>query len=380
MKNIKENLGLKSFIDSDSHVEENDAFFDYLDKKYEHRRPYIVDVGDMVRHRPERNKLWLIDGEIRPKLYGRGPSCYGTPSNSKFASLKPVPPSVQSISDVGEYLECMDTIGLDETIIFSTLFLHPVTEDPFFEAALMSSWNTYVAMKCGDGGGRLKFAALVPMSDPVLAKDEVTRAKELGASAIMILPYHGNSLLHDRKYDCVYDAIVTNNLSLCVHVGWAHKGIASTTDSIAANLVLNFEMSMMFGLFSFLAGGILDRFPDLRVAFIEAGTVWLPAIIDRIEGWRKTPTAEIWPTQKGSLEYLKENSLYFTVAGNEVNLMDFIDLVGEDRILGSSDFPHVHYEGGKLGSTLFDLANHSSLTSAQKIKFLGENAKNFYNI
>src|SRR5205823_13258385 len=108
------------------------------------------------------------------------------------------------------------------------------------------------------------------------------------------LPVAGRRMLDDPAFDPIWAAAVETGLPVSVHVGWSHNGIQDSCRTIAAAMVLDFEMSTPFGMFSFLAGGILDRFPTLKVAFLEAGSVWLPAILDRIEKWRNTPTSEVW--------------------------------------------------------------------------------------
>lgn len=365
-------------IDADSHLEEGPEVFDYLDAEFEHRRPFVVDIGDAVRHRPTRDKVWMIDGEMRPKLFGAGPSCYATPPTSRFGLAKPIPPDVQSLMDVGGLLAAMDRIPLDKIIVYSTLFLHPVTEDPRLEAALMASWNSYMHERAAKAAGRLGFGALIPTRDPHLGAKEIKRAKELGAASMMLLPAAGHRLLHDRAFDPLWAAAAEHDMPVSLHVGYSHKGIQDSCDSVAASLVLNFEMSMAIGMFSFLAGGILDRFPSLRVAFLEAGSVWLPAVLDRLDKWRSTPTAEVWPAERAPEEYLASGRLYFTVEGDESNLVEFIEQVGHEQILGSADFPHVHYAGGKLGEGFTMLRDHPDLSAVQKKAILGGNAGRFY--
>jgi predicted TIM-barrel fold metal-dependent hydrolase len=328
-----ENLEVRPIqIDADSHLEEPDAIFDYLDRDFAHRRPRIIDIGDAVKHRPTRNQVWLIDGEIRPKLMGRGPSVYATPPTTRFAALKPVAPKVQSLEDVDGFLAQMDKVPLDTTVVYTTLFLHPVTDDPYLEAALMASWNTYMHHVAERSGGRIGFGALIPTLDPNLGVKEMRRAKQLGAVSAMLLPAAGERLWHERAFDVLWETSVDQNLPVVLHVGYSHKGIQRSCDVISAALVLNFEMSMSFGLFSFLGGGILDRFPTLRVGFLEAGSVWLPAILDRMDKWRQTPTAEVWPAAKAPREYLNDGRLYFTVEGDEANLKEFVALVGPRNI------------------------------------------------
>ena len=365
-------------IDADSHLEEGPEVFEFLDKEFAHRRPLVIDIGDAVAHRPTRDKVWLIDGEIRPKLFGAGQSCYATPPSSAFALKKRIPPEVQSLQDVDGLLAKLDDVPLDQIIVYTTLFLHPVTEDPRFEAALMASWNTYLYERAQLAGGRLGFGALIPTRDPNLGAKEIRRAKELGAASAMLLPVAGYKMLHDRSFDVLWEAALEVDLPIALHVGYSHKGIQDSCDSVAASLVLNFEMSMAVGMFSFLGGGILDRYPMLRVAFLEAGSVWLPAILDRMDKWRTTPTAEVWPAQRAPEEYLSTGRLFFTVEGDEANLVEFINQVGYEQILGSADFPHVHYAGGRLGQGFTELRDHADLSDVQKQAILGGNANRFY--
>lgn len=218
----------------------------------------------------------------------------------------------------------------------------------------------------------------MPLRAPQEGVKEVRRAKALGASAITITGTAGDILLHDRRFDPVWAEIQDQGMPLCIHVGWTHDGIGASCDSPAAGFILNFELGIVFGLFSFLAGGILDRFPRLRIAFIEGGADWFPTAVGRMEKWRKTPTAEVWPAEKGPMEYLREREIYFTVEGDEDTLVDFVNFVGVNRILGAADFPHVHYEGGKLGEAFGDIREREDISDSDKDLIFGANALNFY--
>jgi predicted TIM-barrel fold metal-dependent hydrolase len=370
----------RPFIDADSHIEEGLDVFKYLDKKYDHRKPIIVDVGKSVTWSPKRTKLWLIDGVVRPKLWGNNGSCYGTPLESDFVDSKPVTRNVQGLLDVDEYCASMDEIGLDVAVIYSTLFLHPVTSDPYYEAALMSSWNSFMAETCGKRSDRLRWAALIPMNCPELAVKEVERVNEMGASTIMMLGTVHGKHLHNPEYYPIFEIIQSLKMPISVHVGWSHSGIHNTCDSIAESIVLNFELSSVFGFFSFISGGIFDRFPDLKVAFIEAGVNWFPVALERMAKWHKIPTAQPWLSELSPTECFDKHQIYFTVEGDEKNLNEFVDTVGSDRILGAADFPHVHYEGASLSKAFTDLKENKYFSDDDKKKIFGTNSQSFYNI
>jgi len=367
-------------IDADSHIEEHEGIFDYLDKAFEHRRPRIVDIGDMIKHRPTRNKAWIIDGEMRPKMQGYNSSCHASPPTSDYGKLKPVSIGIQTLSDVPAYLAALDSINLDISVLYPTLFLQPLSRDPFFEAALVGAYNSYMAEQCGKAPDRLKWGGMLPVRLPEMALAEVKRIKALGASSCMMLPTAGNVLLHDRRFDPVYAYLEEQQLPLCIHVGWSHDGIQDSCAEPPTSFILNFEMSMMMGFYSIIGGGVLDRFPRLKVAFLEAGIGWYPAILSRMDHWAETPAAEVWLSQKKPSNYLRENQVYFTVEGDEDDLPSFVQFAGEDRIIGSADFPHVHYSGGRLSKAFDEIKTRGDLTATVKEKILGRNSIAFYGL
>ena len=61
--------------------------------------------------------------------------------------------------------------------------------------------------------------------------------------------------------------------------GDPEKGITVGTESgtsLLPGIVIGFGLPVLMGAFSFTAGGLLDRFPRLRVGFFEVGGSWLP--------------------------------------------------------------------------------------------------------
>ena len=138
--------------------------------------------------------------------------------------------------------------------------------------------------------------------------------------------------------------------------------------------------TIVFGFFSFLGGGILDRFKSLKVGFLEGGASWFPTVLDRMDKWRVTPAAEVWPAEKAPIDYLREREIYFTVEGDEANLPAFVDLIGADRILGAADFPHTHYAGGKLGEAFGSIRERDDVPDAHKDLIFGPNAMRFYGL
>ena len=129
-------------IDADSHVEEPEEAWGYLDPKYEARRPFPI-TGENRPFLHSMNSFWYIDGCVYPKVVGQGVTIYATPVTMARAKLKPFSLDSQTLLEPAARLKDMDVGGVDVQVIFPTIFLEPLSEDPRFEAALMKSYNSW---------------------------------------------------------------------------------------------------------------------------------------------------------------------------------------------------------------------------------------------
>lgn len=365
-------------IDCDSHVEECEATFAYLDPRYHDRRPLHADLHGIPKNSPQ-DSYWLIDGRFfpRPAAYG-GAMFFGTPTSSTLAREKPFSIPSQTLEDVGVRVADMDRVGIDVSVLFPTLFLTHVTDDPRYEAALMRSYNSWLAERCGQAPERLKWGALLPLRSPDDAVAEVRRAKELGAACYYTMGTAGEHLLDHESLDPVYDAICEQGLPLCVHVGWSHPGLTATCNDSFASFGLSFTLPVLMGFFAITGGGVLDRHPDLRVAFLEAGGDWLPYMLDRLDRYHWVvyhkfgrPVSRHKPS-----EYLQSHQVYLSVEGDEPGIPQVVQLIGEDRIMASADMPHAEARDNHLE----EITERDDLTAQQKEKILTHNPARFYNL
>ncbi|BCI88156.1 hypothetical protein NIIDMKKI_33620 [Mycobacterium kansasii] len=74
---------------------------------------------------------------------------------------------------------------------------------------------------------------------------------------------------------------------------------------------ISFPFDQMTAMTALVSGGVFERHPQLRVAFLEAGAGWVPFFIDRLHehyekrgdwiegGWRHDPTTTGGPAISG---------------------------------------------------------------------------------
>jgi uncharacterized protein len=364
-------------VDADSHVMEVAETWDYLDEEFRDRRPIAVQAKGLPTM-SQMDSFWLIDGQIHPRLWGRGTTISGTPLEMSFARSKPFSVASQGLTDIDARLRDLDAFGIEIQVLFSSILFHRLTDDPQFEAALMRSYNTWMARTCAQRPQRLKWAAVIPLRDTAACVAEVRRARELGAVGLMIGGTAGDKLLHHRDLGSFFAAACDVNLPVCVHTGWSHPGLTHTCEDPYAALLLSFTLPVLMAFFSVTAGGVLDRFPQLRVAFLEAGSEWIPYMVGRMDHYHSVIRTLSWGPYSKKLpsDYLGEGRLYVTCEAEEPLLPNVLELVGENHVMIEGDMPHAEARDTGIG----ELRKRADITETAKQKILRHNAIAFYQL
>ncbi|WP_081063728.1 amidohydrolase family protein [Burkholderia multivorans] len=370
-------FGFRQF-DADSHVQETGGSWElFLDDEFAHRRPRVLD-NPYVSLRPQRDKTWYIDGRLVPKNQGAGGVVMSTPAEMEFARKKPVAVDIQACTNPVRRAELMKEQGVDRSVLFSTLFLETLTDDLVYEAALMRAWNDWMAENCSKAQDVLSFAALVPIRDARLAITEMQRAKEKGAVTVMILPTAGERLLHDPLLDPFWAEAQNLGMPVSVHIGWPNPRQTFECTTPSSIFLGAFDLSVWWAYISIFTGGILDRFPNLKVSFVEHDARFFKLFFDRAMHWWPTAACKPWPAKKSPEAYLRESQIYFGFEGDYAYMPEFMRFVGDDRVMGAFDFPHTHYGVANLSASFDFMRNHEDLSAVQKRKVLHDNAAAFY--
>jgi len=371
------------YIDVDGHVEEcPETFSDrYLNPAFRAQRPRIIGVDGMA--------YWMIDEQLFPRRVGRGCNNLGTPTRYEG---KPAlhtlgkPESIESmeLADIKARLRIMDEEGISIQIIYPTLFLaYPLCSNPALVTALCNSYNRWL----GDllsGNERLKWAAVVNLDDIPGSVSAVREAKRLGAVAVMVLGTAGDNLLDHPSLAPFYEAAAQENLALAVHVGWACPALNNLFTHIYPSGVIAFHVPLLIAFTALVSGGILDRYPNLRVAFLEAGCMWVPFMVERLthrfENQGKS-LARFLP-QAAPVEalppinYVKRGNLYFSAEVEDFLLPQVLELVGEGQIVLGSDMPH----GDRERFVARVLEERRDLSESAKESILERNPARLYGL
>ncbi|HVR16910.1 MAG TPA: amidohydrolase family protein [Candidatus Limnocylindrales bacterium] len=371
------------YIDADGHVEECLPTFSdkYLDPAFRPLRPTVIGRDGLA--------YWVIDEQMFPRRVGKGCNNLGTPASydgkpTRHTALKPDSIESMELTDIGARLRSMDEEEIAIQVVYPSLFLaYPLTSNTALATALYSSYNRWLGDRLSDNE-RIKWAAIANLDDVGAAVQQVREAKSLGASAVMVLGTAGDLTFDHPTLLPFFESLAQTNLPLAVHVGWSCPALNNIYSHIYPSGVIAFLVPVMMGLVALISGGVLDRFPDLRVAFLEAGCQWVHFVLERMDHrFRRTrnqlstfhsqtaPRHDLPP-----MEYVRKGNLFFSTEADDVLLPHVIDLVGADNMVFGSDMPH----GDREPFVVRKVKERKDISDSAKLKILESNPARLYGL
>jgi predicted TIM-barrel fold metal-dependent hydrolase len=248
----------------------------------------------------------------------------------------------------------LQTVGIDRTVLYPTLGLTVGRiRDHEYAIAVCRAYNDWLAEAyLQHPSGRFQAAALLPMQVPDAAAAELRRAvTELGFSA-GVLPSNGlTTHLGSEQYFPVYATAADLDVGLACHGGDGHDGLAVDDLNVyAAAHALGHPFSLLRSLAGMLFNGVFQRFPGLRVAYLEGGAAWILLATERFaessSALRPVPSPRLLEMPAGTnagdhlTDLLHRGRVVLGCEGGEQSLTTAIATLGCAPFMFSSDFPH----------------------------------------
>ena len=357
-------------IDADGHVQERYIpWRELLAAPFKSRAPQVAKDNRGV-------EFVMMEGRLWPKPVGKGCSFVGAPRNRR-------PEPTTGMEDPAQRLKDMDLEGIDTAVLFGTSpFLSlPFVDDKDLAAAIAQVYNNWLADYCKADARRLKAVALVPVQDPPAAVIELRRCvKELGCVAVAT-PVHsssGNNLDHPDLLPFFAEA-ERLNIPVCVHVG-AGDGTAAGIERFDHPFythAMTHPFEQMIAVLCIVVGGILEKFPRLKVAFMEAGAGWVPYWMERLDEHYEYLQPTVPLLTKPPSEYMRGGQLYYSFEPDERTIGYVAGFVGEDHLVFASDYNH---SDSKFPDTVKSVISREDIPPALMAKIMGENAARLYRV
>src|SRR5947208_9259696 len=103
---------------------------------------------------------------------------------------------------------------------------------------------------------------------------------------------------------------------------------------------LGFPFANMLACADMIFGGVMERFPKLKVAFLEGNCSWVPWLLWRMdEGYEREGDIAMPDLTMAPSEYFKRQC-WVSVEPDETPARYVIEEIGSDQIVFSTDYPH----------------------------------------
>lgn len=360
-------------FDADGHVVEPDTLWErYLPARYREYAPRVEQHADHFRFVCGDRAGFRIEGSSES---------VGAPGQTPHQSSEPVP--VRGGAEPGPRLEDMAVDAIAAAALYPTygLMIQGVT-DRGAALALCRAVNDWLAEYCAHDRDALLGVGTLPMTDADDARAEARRCvEELGFRAVWRRPEHfaGLPRLDDDGYEPLWSYLEEADVAFAIHPGMSglipYDELRGRYDDYFTALhATHFVVEHLLALTTFVAFGILERHPRLRVAFLESGAVWPLSYLHRLD-----EHLELFGFDRGGLtlqpsEYFRRQC-FVSVEEPEPGL-DAMLAAYPGSVVFASDYPHA--DGTFPGSTrpLLD----ADLDPVVRRAVLRDNARRLYGL
>jgi len=378
-------------FDADNHLyETQDAFTRYLPKEYASAIQYVQingrtkiavrgQISDYIPNptfevvaRPGAMEEYFAAGNPEGKSRRE---IFGEPMRSIPAFREPAP-----------RLELMDELSIQRTLMFPTLaslLEERMRDDPELIQVVVHALNRWLDEVWSFNYKDRIFTTPV-ISLPVVEKaiEELDWCVERGARAILVRPapvpgFRGSRSFALPEFDPFWKRVVEHGVLVAMHSSdsgyarYAQDWEGAKTEMLPfvpnAFRMVGEWRPVTDAVASWVCHGALFRFPELKIAVIENGSAWLMPLLDQLaDVYKKMP--EAFPSDP--VEEVR-NRIHISPFWED-NLGELADVVGVDRVLFGSDYPHP--EGLAQPARYIDvLTERTKLSEEDKAKIMGGN-------
>ena len=263
--------------------------------------------------------------------------------------------------EVQKLLYAMDMIGVDYSIMFPTpllaLGMHPNID---VEVKLSRGYTRWMLEEVVPRAPRVKLLVYLPFNDPDESLEVVRRWGDHPAVSGFMVTSARFKPVHHNAYAPLYAELEERGLPLAFHAAynWTEPSVAQLDKFISVH-ALGFTFTNMVHLTNFVINGIPERFPKLKLIWIESGLAWVPFLMQRLDNEYVKRTSEAPLLTRLPSEYMRD--MYYATQPLEAAIrpeqrsaleatFEIID--AQKTVMWSSDYPHWDWDAP---SVIYDL-------------------------
>jgi predicted TIM-barrel fold metal-dependent hydrolase len=262
--------------------------------------------------------------------------------------------AIPAFREPGPRVELMDEQGLDRTLMFPTLaslIEERLRDDPALIHVVVHALNEWLYETWRfDYEGRIFTTPVISLPIVEKAVEELDWVVERGARAVLIRPapvpgYRGSRSFGLPEFDPFWEKAVEHDVLVAMHSSdsgyerYTNDWMGSDSEMLPfqpqAFRMLSQWRPIEDSCAALICHGALSRFPALKVAVIENGSSWVEPLLNNLaDVYKKMPQDFL----EDPVSVFKRN-IHVSPFWEE-DLGELADLIGVDRVLFGSDFPH----------------------------------------
>lgn len=268
-------------------------------------------------------------------------------------------------------LKAMDQAGVDVAIVSLTCpNVYWGSEAASAEAARVS--NSHMAEMALQHKGRIRWLASLPWQHPARAEEELQRSVQAGAVGVIVLANVDGAALTEERFAPIWRKIDELSLPVLLHPTIPPGASAMALQDFGLLASTGFMIDTTLAVSRMMFDGFFERYNRLKLIVSHAGGT-LPYIIGRLdECFDKVPACRTKTAVRPG-EWLRH--MYFdSLAYSPEALRYCVDVVGSDRVMYGSDFPH------NIGDMTGSLARIDELPATLHKKLKSATAMKLFNL
>lgn len=214
-----------------------------------------------------------------------------------------------------------------------------------FAAALASAYNDWQIDKWLDADSRLRGSIHVAAADdPAVAVREIERKASHPGFVQVFLPSSSDIQWGDPRYHVIYETALKHRLVVAFHHGTSTKTAIGWARNFIEWHTLAAPQAAMNQIASLIFNGVFDKFPELKVVFLEPGVGWVPWFTWRADQQYRELRVDVPWVKRLPSEYMRENVRFSTQPFSDIKpdyMAQMIEWTKAERMfMFATDYPH----------------------------------------
>jgi predicted TIM-barrel fold metal-dependent hydrolase len=357
-------------VDVDAHHVESDSWVEVIDH---------ID-NEVLRHNARAIGSWPNARNVA--LSAGSPGLQDQDVHGRIPHQTTLAEPVQDRSvhrDVTLVRRAMDSMGIDVQVIFPQVLLgmglHPDVE---VATALTYAYNRWFTSTILTQEPRIKAFVALPFENPKACLDIVAEFGDLPGVIGFMVTSQRHAGVHKNAYMPLYRELEERGMPIAFHAGPRRNDTwTSTMNRFLSVHAMSFVTCNMAHLTNWIINGLPERFPNLKVIWVESGLAWIPFMMQRLDHEYLMRQSEAPLLRRRPSEYMTE--MYYTSQPMEADNLELLEMTfkamkAETQLLYSSDWPHWDFDvPGRIAALPF-------LTEKARRNILGETARTLFKL